>query len=63
MGMVHLCVGNFEEALQAFEKAVQSRVSSFSQKHSLVAVRRLFSISSLPVVALFGRFSFCCLDL
>lgn len=52
MGMVHLCVGNFEEALQAFEKAVQSRVSSFSQKHSLVAVRRLFSISSLPVVAL-----------
>jgi hypothetical protein len=52
MGMVHLCVGNFDEALQAFEKAVESRVSFFSQNHPLVAVRRLVSISSFPGEAL-----------
>lgn len=52
MGMVHLCVGNFDEALQAFEMAVESRVSSFSQNHPLVAVRRLVSISSFLGVAL-----------
>lgn len=47
MGMVHLCVGNFVGALQAFEKAAEARVFSFSQSHPLVAVRRLVLLDHL----------------
>ncbi|CAJ1942696.1 unnamed protein product [Cylindrotheca closterium] len=38
IGLVHLCIGNFGDALLSFQKAVEARIDFFASHHPLVAV-------------------------
>lgn len=38
MGIIYTCMGKFQEALHAFQKAVDARIAFYAQSHPLVAV-------------------------